>query len=151
MLASFWAIYACLLRDTPRDKNTLFNARSHPQQSTVTLYTAVYSCIGIFPPVGCFSTPRHDRVFIGKLGQKQICDFSRYLRFHRVRCARVCIIILCINNLIEQMAVAELYQQAVQCLAVGLDIRRTWMTSAAAEIDRITSVGKQLVSRATYG
>lgn len=49
------------------------------------------------------------------------------------------------------MALAELYQQAVQCLAVNLDIRRTWMATAAGEIDRLTSVGKRMVSRATYG
>lgn len=47
------------------------------------------------------------------------------------------------------MAIAELYQQAVQCMAVSLDIRRTWMVTAAGEIDRLTSVAKRLVSCAT--
>lgn len=50
------------------------------------------------------------------------------------------------NNNLEQMALAELHYQAVQCMAVSLEIRRTWKATAAADIGRLTSIAKQMVS-----
>ena len=46
-----------------------------------------------------------------------------------------------------QMALAELHRQAVQFLAVSLDLRRTWMTVGVGDTSGLTLAAKRMVCR----
>ena len=45
------------------------------------------------------------------------------------------------------MALAELHRQAVQFLAVSLDLRRTWMTVGVGDTSGLTLAAKRMVCR----